>query len=69
MEDMSEALILNFQDAVLSEIPELLARGKLDPKWADHPIQLHNPDRFQTPAEPDFAAKEDDSDNPGENEA
>lgn len=69
MEDMSEDLILNFQDAVLAEIPALLARGKLDIKWADHPIQFHNPDRFQTAAEPNFNPKEDDSDNPGENES
>ena len=68
MEDMSEDLILSFQDAVLAEIPELLARGKLDPKWADHPIQFHNPDRFQTAAEPNFDSSEDDSDNPGENQ-
>ncbi len=69
MEDMTQELVLSFQDALLAEIPELLARGQLDAKWADHPIQFHNPDRFQTAAEPDFSSNEVESDNPDENQA
>jgi hypothetical protein len=69
MEDITEPLVLGFQDALLSEIPELLVQGKLDPKWADHPIRFHNPDRFQTAAEPNFGSNEPEVDNPDENEA
>ena len=68
MEDMSQELVHGFQDAILAEIPELLVRGQLDAKWADHPIRFHNPDRFQTPAEPDFSANDASSENPNENE-
>ena len=69
MEDMTQELVFGFQDALLAEIPELLARGQLDAKWADHPIQFHNPDRFQSAVEPDLSPNEAESDNPDENEA
>jgi len=69
MEDMTQELVFGFQDALLSEIPELLARGQLDAKWADHPVQFHDPDRFSAAAEPNPSPNADEPDNPGENEA
>ena len=68
MEDMTQELVFGFQDALLAEIPELLARGQLDAKWADHPIQFHNPDRFQTADEVCPSPNEIEQDNPDENE-
>ncbi len=45
MDDLTEELISRFQDSILLEIPALVERGKLNPKWTQVPMSLNEPDR------------------------
>ena len=45
MDDLTEGLITRFQDSILLEIPSLVERGKLNPKWTQVPMNLHDPER------------------------
>ena len=68
MEDISVELTKGFQDGLLAEIPSLLAKGKLDAKWAEHPIRFHDPERFVSHEETPAGDPGSHADIPGENQ-